>query len=54
MVNDYIQENPEESIKILSTIIPGVGIGEIFMKKGKDEEVEEEVSVEDIDRKRFN
>ena len=29
MVNEYIQENPEESIKILSTIIPGVGIGEI-------------------------
>ena len=50
-VNEYIQENPEESMKILSTIIPGVGIGEIFMKKGKDEEVEEEVSVEDIDPK---
>ena len=50
-VNEYIQDNPEESMKILSTIIPGVGIGEIFMKKGKDEEVEEEVSVEDIDPK---
>ena len=50
-VNEYIQENPEESMKILSTIIPGVGIGEIFMKKSKDEEVEEEVSVEDIDPK---
>ena len=49
MVNDYIQENPEESMKILSTIVPGVGIGEIFMKKGKDEEVEEEVEVEDVD-----
>ena len=49
MVNDYIQENPEQSIKILSTIVPGVGIGEIFMKKGKDEEVEEEVEVEDVD-----
>ena len=46
MVNDYIQENPEQSIKILSTIVPGVGIGEIFMKKGKDEE---EVEVEDVD-----
>ena len=49
MVNDYIQENPEQSMKILSTIVPGVGIGEIFMKKGKDEEVEEEVEVEDVD-----
>ena len=48
-VNEYIQDNPEESMKILSTIIPGVGIGEIFMKKGKDEEVEEEVSIEDMD-----
>ena len=49
MVNEYIQENPEQSMKILSTIVPGVGIGEIFMKKGKDEEVEEEVEVEDVD-----
>jgi len=48
-VNEYIQENPEESMKILSTIIPGVGIGEIFMKKGKDEEVEEDIEVEDVD-----
>ena len=49
MVNEYIQENPEQSIKILSTIVPGVGIGEIFMKKGKDEEVEEDIEVEDVD-----
>ena len=44
-VNEYIQDNPEESMKILSTIIPGVGIGEIFMSKedsGDDEEVEVE------------
>ena len=32
-VNDYIQANPEESMKILSTIIPNVGIGQIFMSK---------------------
>ena len=32
-VNDYIQANPEESMKILSTIIPSVGIGQIFMSK---------------------
>ena len=41
-VNEYIQENPEESMKILSTIIPGVGIGEIFMNK-------EKISLEDLD-----
>ena len=40
---------PEQSMKILSTIVPGVGIGEIFMKKGKDEEVEEDIEVEDVD-----
>lgn len=49
MVNEYIQENPEQSMKILSTIVPGVGIGEIFMKKGKDEEVEEDIEVEEVD-----
>ena len=49
MVNKYIQENPEQSMKILSTIVPGVGIGEIFMKKDKDEEVEEDIEVEDVD-----
>ena len=50
-VNEYIQENPEKSAMILKTLVPNLGIGEIFMKKGKDEEVEEEVSVEDIDSK---
>ena len=49
MVNDYIQENPEKSAMILKTLVPNLGIGEIFMKKGKDEEVEEEVSIEDMD-----
>ena len=29
-VNDYIEAYPEESMKILSTIIPGVGIGQIL------------------------
>ena len=42
-VNDYIQDNPEESMKILSTIIPGVGIGQIFMSK------EDKISLEDLD-----
>jgi len=45
MVNDYIQENPEESMKILSTIVPNIGIGQIFANKedsGDDEEVEVE------------
>ena len=44
-VNKYIEKYPEESMKILSTIVPGVGIGEIFMNKedsGDDEEVEVE------------
>ena len=46
MVNDYIQENPEQSVKILSAIVPNVGIGQIFANKedsGDDEEVEVEV-----------
>ena len=42
-VNDYIQENPEESMKILSTIIPNVGIGQIFMSK------EDKISLEDLE-----
>ena len=42
-VNEYIQENPEESMKILSTIIPGVGIGQIFMSK------EDKISLEDLE-----
>ena len=44
MVNDYIQENPEQSVKILSAIVPNVGIGQIFANKedsGDDEEVSE-------------
>ena len=41
-VNDYIQANPEESMKILSTIVPGVGIGQVFMNK-------EKISLEDLD-----
>ena len=48
-VNDYIEANPEESAMILKTLVPNLGIGEIFMKKGKDEEVEEEVDIEDMD-----
>ena len=41
-VNEYIQENPEESMKILSTIIPSIGIGQISMSK-------EKISLEDLD-----
>jgi hypothetical protein len=48
-VNEHIEENPEESAMILKTLVPNLGIGEIFMKKGKDEEVEEEVDIEDMD-----
>ena len=42
MVNDYIQENPEESAMILKTLVPNLGIGEIFMNK-------EKISLEDVD-----
>ena len=44
MVNEYIKENPEQSVKILSTIVPNVGIGQIFANKedSDDEEVEVE------------
>ena len=42
-VNDYIEANPEESMKILSTIIPNVGIGQIFMSK------EDKISLEDLE-----
>ena len=48
-VNKYIEANPEESAMILKTLVPNLGIGEIFMKKGKDEEVEEDIEVEDVD-----
>ena len=41
-VNEYIQDNPEESMKILSTIIPSIGIGQISMSK-------EKISLEDLD-----
>jgi|5B_taG_2_1085324.scaffolds.fasta_scaffold09189_3 hypothetical protein len=48
MVNKYIQENPEQSVKILSTIVPNVGIGHIFANKkdSGDEEVSEDIDVE--------
>ena len=42
-VNDYIEANPEESAMILKTLIPNLGIGEIFMKK------EDKISLEDLD-----
>ena len=42
-VNEYIQANPEESMKILSTIVPNAGIGQIFMSK------EDKISLEDLD-----
>ena len=44
-VNKYIESNPEESAMILKTLVPNLGIGEIFMNKedsGDDEEVSEE------------
>ena len=44
-VNKYIESNPEESAMILKTLVPNLGIGEIFMNKedsGDDEEFSEE------------
>ena len=46
-VNKYIKSNPEESAMILKTLVPNLGIGEIFMKKDSgDEEVSEDIDVE--------
>jgi hypothetical protein len=42
VANKYIEANPDESIKILSTIVPNIGIGQIFMNK-------EKISLEDLD-----
>ena len=42
-VNDYIEANPEESAMILKTLVPNLGIGEIFMKK------EDKISLEYLD-----
>ena len=42
MINNYIQENPEQSVKILSTIVPSIGIGQTVMN-------EEKISLEDLD-----
>lgn len=49
MVNDYIKENPEQSMKIFQMIMPSQGIANALKNKSSDEEVEEEVEVEDID-----
>jgi len=43
VANKYIEANPDESMKILSTIIPNVGIGQIFMSK------EDKISLEDLE-----
>jgi hypothetical protein len=41
-VNKYIESNPEKSAMILKTLVPNLGIGEIFMNK-------EKISLEDLD-----
>ena len=41
-VNKYIESNPEEPAMILKTLVPNLGIGEIFMNK-------EKISLEDLD-----
>ena len=46
-VNKYIESNPEQSVKILSAIVPNVGIGQIFAnKEDSDEEISEDIDVE--------
>lgn len=49
MVNEYIQENPEQSMKIFQMIMPSQGIANILKNKSSDEEVEEDVEVEEVD-----
>ena len=48
MVQDYIEDNPEESMKVLSMLMPGQGLAQIFQNKSDkgDEEVSEEIDVE--------
>ena len=55
-VESYMEENPEQSQKILAMIMPGQGLAQVFQKKAKkpskkkEIEVEvEEVDVEDVD-----
>ena len=49
MVNEYIQENPEQSMKIFQMIMPSQGIANALKNKSSDEEVEEDVEVEEVD-----
>ena len=57
-VQDYMQEFPEESMKILAMIMPEQGIAALFNKEagdeveGEGEEVEEEVEVKDTRTKK--
>ena len=48
MVNEFIQENPEESMKIFQMIMPSQGIANILKNKSSegDEEVSEDIDVE--------
>ena len=49
MVNEYIQEKPEQSMKIFQMIMPSQGIANALKNKSSDEEVEEDVEVEEVD-----
>ena len=51
-VQDYMEENPENSMKILAMIMPEQGIAALFNKEAGDEvEVEGEVEVEEKPKK---
>ena len=52
-VQDYMEENPENSMKILAMIMPEQGIAALFNEaaEGEGEEVEGEVEVEEKPKK---
>ncbi len=47
-VNQFIQDNPEESMKIFQMIMPAQGIANALKNKSS-EEVEEKISLEDLE-----
>ena len=46
-VQAHMEDNPEESMKILTMIMPEQGIAALFNKKAGEDKVEEEVEVEE-------
>ena len=46
-VQDHMEDNPEESLKILTMIMPAEGLMALFNKEAGEDKVEEEVEVEE-------